>query len=245
MLAVAVEPNRPTVQREGAQVVVVGSFNPAIFSPAWFEVHEIVGADQVADADVQLIMPNVAVFRVGWLRCQVDNTRLTFDTEDSQEYSDSPRCCDGCAHPPASYSGIGDGSESIFPPFVSGPRGMASSRRHLDTEGDLEGVLTFPGMASVTLQGACGNKYPGSFNVTVQPSNLERPGVFLQTNDHFVLRVDDTQPKSRDDFVDMQIAFAAEPPNEDRIPIALEVLNKEWNASVDRSYEVLQRVLTL
>lgn len=224
---------------------MVGSFNPAIFSPAWFEVHEILGADQVADADVQLIMPNVAAFRVGWLNCQVDNTRLTLSTEDSQEFLTLRDAVMGVLtllpHTPVSVMGL----NRYFHVLYSDREAWHRVGDTLTPKEIWESVLTFPGMASVTLQGARGNKYPGSFNVTVQPSNVVRPGVFLQANDHFVLRVDDTQPKSRDDFVEMQISLAAEQPNEDRIAIALEVLNKEWTASMDRAYEALQRVLTL
>jgi hypothetical protein len=72
-----------------------------------------------------------------------------------------------------------------------------------------------------------------------------RPGVFISTNDHFVLRVDETPPKTRNEFVELQTALAVEEPSEDRVTTALQILNKEWTASMDRADAALQRVLTL
>ena len=51
----------------GTSIVLVGSFNPAIFTPAWFELHGLLpeGASEIADVDV--VHPQATSFTAEWL----------------------------------------------------------------------------------------------------------------------------------------------------------------------------------
>ena len=244
-VVVAAQESRPTVQQEGAQVVVVGRFNPAVFSPSWFEAHQMVGPEQAADAAVQVIMPRLAVFRVGWLACQVDDNRLTLSTETVQEFGTLRDVAIGVLttlpHTPISVMGLNRFFHVLYPNVESWHR----VGDVLTPKETWEGLFSFAGMQSVAIQGSRGGQYPGAVNVMIQPSNVVRPGVFISTNDHFVLRVDETPPKTRNEFVELQTALAVEEPSEDRVTTALQILNKEWTASMDRADAALQRVLTL
>ena len=51
----------------GCGVVLVGHFNPLIFSPSWFAKNGIVGEEEASAADVSVIHPEIAAFRMNRL----------------------------------------------------------------------------------------------------------------------------------------------------------------------------------
>src|SRR3712207_1383849 len=52
---------------EGATVVLLGSFNPAIFHPAWFAANGLIREEEARAAEIEIVHPNAAVFRTEWL----------------------------------------------------------------------------------------------------------------------------------------------------------------------------------
>lgn len=68
----------------GSTIVAVGSFNPAIFSPDWFEKNKLIGPQ---DADVARQFPNllvsrqVASFEIEWFGVQVLENRFTLTSK--------------------------------------------------------------------------------------------------------------------------------------------------------------------
>jgi hypothetical protein len=58
-------------------VVLLGNFNPTIFTPAWFEKYGLLTEDEAAAADVSVIHPNIARFSAAGLTVQVENTRFS------------------------------------------------------------------------------------------------------------------------------------------------------------------------
>ena len=239
-------PLRPAVQREGAQVVVLGNFNPGIFSPAWFAAHELIGEAQAADAEVQVIMPRLAVFRVGWLNCQVQDDRLSLGTEDSQELESVRDAMVSILallpHTPISMMGLNRYFHISFPSLDAWHR-----------VGDLlapkepwEGVLNLPGMRDVSIEGVRDDEFAGAVYVSVQPSTVVAPGVFFNLNDHYVLRVVESQPTTRADFLRKEFSERnVLAPSDSCIPIAIDILNKKWTDSMKHADTVLARVLSL
>ena len=55
----------------GVSVVVLGTFNPAIFTPAWFELHGLLPHGVDARAELTVAHPQVTAFTVDWLRLDV------------------------------------------------------------------------------------------------------------------------------------------------------------------------------
>jgi len=64
----------PTLEIFAAQLIVVGSFNPPIFSPEWLKSHGLIGSDD-CDAAIQndsyAITPEIARFETDWFSLQV------------------------------------------------------------------------------------------------------------------------------------------------------------------------------
>jgi hypothetical protein len=68
-------------QRE-ASIVIVGSFNPAIFQPAWMVRQEIVGPNDIDEAKVEVVTPEVARFPIAWGHVEVVRERFQVRTRD-------------------------------------------------------------------------------------------------------------------------------------------------------------------
>jgi hypothetical protein len=55
---------------EGLTIVVVGSFNPAIFHPAWFSRCNLIRQEEADSAKVEIVHSEVAQFSGDWFSVQ-------------------------------------------------------------------------------------------------------------------------------------------------------------------------------
>jgi hypothetical protein len=62
-------------------VVLLGNFNPAIFSPAWFAAQGLIGEQESEEAKVEIIHSDVAIFGLPWCRAQITRDRFSVFTE--------------------------------------------------------------------------------------------------------------------------------------------------------------------
>jgi hypothetical protein len=61
-------------------IVLVGKFNPAIFSPAWLAKSGIISDIESEKSEIQIIHPEIAQFDVGKFRVEVQQTRFQITT---------------------------------------------------------------------------------------------------------------------------------------------------------------------
>ena len=64
-------------ERLSASVVLVGKFNPAIFSPAWIAEIGLVDPKAAESAKLQVIHPDIAIFEVGGFSFDVRQNRFS------------------------------------------------------------------------------------------------------------------------------------------------------------------------
>lgn len=64
----------------GVTLVLVGNFNPAILTPAWFALHGLLPADAADNAELMLAHPEITSFRTDWLNLQATSDRLSVDS---------------------------------------------------------------------------------------------------------------------------------------------------------------------
>ena len=64
----------------GVEVVLLGDFNPAIFTPAWFAMHGLLPKAAADTADLQVAHRQLTVFSTDWLHLQVATNRFVADT---------------------------------------------------------------------------------------------------------------------------------------------------------------------
>ena len=61
-------------------IVVVGNFNPAIFTPAWFALHDLLPESAAAGANLLVAHPQITHFQADWLDLQVTTDRFKSET---------------------------------------------------------------------------------------------------------------------------------------------------------------------
>jgi hypothetical protein len=66
-----------TVLLDHMVVVLIGSFNPTIFQPAWFARYELIRQAEADAAEVKLITPQLAHFSTDWLELMVTRERFS------------------------------------------------------------------------------------------------------------------------------------------------------------------------
>jgi len=71
-----------TPELDTVSIVLRGTFNPAIFSPYWFEKYELI-ASKAEDADIQLIHPEVVSFKTDWLSLNSDKNSFSVETSEA------------------------------------------------------------------------------------------------------------------------------------------------------------------
>jgi hypothetical protein len=65
----------PKIHEDIASIVLVGSFNPAIFQPAWLAAKGLIRESESDAAVVELIHPEVAQYSAAWLHVLVTRER--------------------------------------------------------------------------------------------------------------------------------------------------------------------------
>jgi|CZKU01.1.fsa_nt_gi hypothetical protein len=72
----------PKVHEDQFAIVLRGNFNPAIFQPAWFAAKGLIRESEATAAAIEMVHPELAQFRAGWLQVSVTRDRFVATTED-------------------------------------------------------------------------------------------------------------------------------------------------------------------
>lgn len=68
-------------ENNSVSIVLLGSFNAAIFHPAWFVANNLLSKNNLESSEVEIILKEIAVFKIGdWLRIQVVPDRFIAET---------------------------------------------------------------------------------------------------------------------------------------------------------------------
>jgi len=66
-----------TPERNGAQIALVGSFNPSIFSPDWFKSNNLIPSESFPDDALEIIHPEIAKFHTNEIAIEVRKDKFT------------------------------------------------------------------------------------------------------------------------------------------------------------------------
>lgn len=64
----------------GMSVVAVGDFSPAVFTPAWFALYNLLPRNAVDSSNVQIVSSEVTAFSYEWLRVEATRNHLIITT---------------------------------------------------------------------------------------------------------------------------------------------------------------------
>ena len=182
----------------GVDVVLVGDFNPAIFSPKWFAANGLIRETAAERADLGVIHQEIADFTADWLRIQV--TRDKFVAASVQApfarlrdlvHSVFRECL---FHTPLRGFGINYSVHFLVDSLATRDQlGTALVplepwgpwRKRLDLDGRHGGMTSL----RVSQMRPADRDEGGQINVTVEPSNRvgasSGTGVFVSVNHHF------------------------------------------------------------
>ena len=219
----------------GVVIVMIGRFNPAIFTPAWFALHGLL-PEKVADgARLQVAHDQVTSFSADWLTLQVTPDRFLAETEQSP----CVRLCDLVTrvfkeylpHTPAMQLGINrwvhfkvkSATERVRVGRILAPVQPWGQWGESIEQGSEHGGLRALTMTQV----APGERTATDrINVTVEPSSRigeGRLGIYVNVNDHF--EIDTTGPGSAERL--------------------MELLDRQFNASLQHSEAIIDQFMSL
>lgn len=230
----------PRIVHEGANIVVRGRFNPAIFSPRWFRDEELIGDVEYDAAKIEIISPRASIFELGWARVHVSEDTFQVATEDADEFERLRDIAVGVLkllrHTPLMALGINRDFHVQVEDFEALNRiGDAITPKNI-----WEPPLKFAGMRSVTMWGSRTDLYGGHLSVQVEPSMRVPNGVFIAQNDHYDLTVREAIAQNR--------ISAYEDSNREseltssKIDIAIDVLGSNWSESLISAERVVASI---
>jgi hypothetical protein len=171
----------------GASVVAIGSFNPAIFSPAWFSKQGLLANGEADDAEVEAILPQAAKFRLDWLEVAVLPNRLIMSTSQPQSVRVLRDLVTGTfqllRHSPISAFGLN--RDAHFK--IDDADRLQQIGDALVSKQPFNDVRNDPRTLTVRLQGSRLDDHKGQYIVTIEPSGVVTPGIYVGTNEHFDL----------------------------------------------------------
>lgn len=225
-------PTKPEI--EGVDVVLRGSFNPAIFTPAWFCARQLLPKTAEDGATLHIAHPQICAFEFEWLRFRVDDDRFQLATTMAPHVRVrnlvSAVFRDHLPHTPLHVLGINRSMHFL----VDNPtlrdtigKSLAPPAAWGEWAEQADGGVGSFGMTSLTMtQNQIEGRSPkDTINVTVQPSlrvGEGKQGVYVSVNDHY---------ENIDQGGDA--------------PTLMNALEKEFEASLKRSEELIDHVASL
>jgi hypothetical protein len=189
----------PILDRTAA--VLVGNLNPAIFTPAWFQLNGVISPEDAAGATVHVIHPELAQFDMGVFNIMVDTQKfmVSCTTTHHEMTRDLIIATFGAVLMHTPISAIGINREIHFDTgdfWVRNAVGdqLAPKGAWGDWASELDNTGKSPtqagGLASMTMRQARLGEIPGYILATIQPSQLPQlreQGIYIGINNHYDL----------------------------------------------------------
>ena len=227
---------RITPEMDTVSVVVIGHFNPAIFTPAWFALHELLPQRAATSAELNLAHPEITQFQSDWLNLQVTRDRFVAQTTQAPYIRVSDLAVrvfkDHLSHTPLRAFGIN--REVHFCVLTAAERdriGRALAPvepwgtwgQQLGTSGE-QGGMTSLTMTQVAIEGRPAGDH---INVAVEPSKRVGDGVvgvYVRVNDHY----------AADETVGSDFSVKL-----------METLEKDFDSSLGRGENIIDHIMSL
>lgn len=170
---------------EGFLAVLVGNFNPGIIQPAWLAYHQLILEDEFKKAEIEIIRPEIAIYRVGALTLRVLVERFQVESSTAECVGPMRDFVVGIfrllEQTPISKFGINRNMHFRMPSSEA----WHKVGHQLVPKELWRGIIDEPGTRSVTVIGKRHGSPSKHFQATVEPSVKIENGVFIGTNEHF------------------------------------------------------------
>lgn len=212
---------QPEIQK--SSIVLLGSFNPQIFQPAWFAAEGLIQGKESKEAKIEIIHNEFVIFSLDWLRLTVTRDRFALETLQEPYYEVMRDLALGTfdilKHTPVSKLGI-----NLSMHFKMNTYDEWHQFGHqLAPKKKWNQVLKKPGLYSLTIEGSVNrDNLKGFIRVKVEPSRPIVPGVFIDINDHYEVN-DDNSAKASEAIMN--------------------ILQNSWDRSIKRSKEIIYTLM--
>ena len=226
---------RITLEIEAVSIVLVGNFNPVIFTPAWFALHGLLPEKVAITAQLVVAHEEIVQFSTEWLRLEV--TRDQFRAETVQAPYVRIRDLvirvfrEHLHHTPVRAFGINRKVHFLVKSYAARDA-LGKKLAPVEPWGDLGRELgldgEYGGLRSLVMTQTQPEGRPegGRINITVEPSSHignGRLGVYVACNDHYAIA--DAEPSAAGD--------------------SMEFLEKSFEASLSRSEKIIDHIMSL
>ena len=181
-------PSNRTPEAEGLDVVVVGSFNPAIFHPEWFLRQNLIGDQDAKDATIKVVSGQVTEVRLCGLKLLCIAERFSLGTSNVSQAARIQDLLLGIfsvlPHTPIAACGI-----NPLAHYRVDNAAYWHKIGHTLAPKELVWNELFqqPGMQSLTIKSPREGDFAGEVNITVEPSAKYSPGILVRSNYHYGL----------------------------------------------------------
>lgn len=200
-------------------IVLVGTFNPAIFQPMWLAINGLIRKEE-ADAVIEkgkdenfVVLNNITQYSLEWAALRVQRERFQLITEKASE----KEICDLTVgifrlleHTPITAVGL---NQSAHFEIDAEEKWHTIGHRLAPKPGIWDDILQKPGLQTLTVKGTRPDGKEGCVLVRIEPSTKFKYGVYVDVNDHFQM----TEPKAKE---------------------ATRVVQEEWDASKTRATKI-------
>lgn len=212
-------------EKQAVNIVIRGSFNPAIFNPSWFALNQLLSSGEVETADVKIIHADIALFTIDWLQLRVVPDRFQAITTQESHYERLRDLALGVfdllTHTPVIALGI---NREFHVRFQSVSVWNEVGHRLVQKE-DWRSLLEDPRTASLVVHGKRPDGLNGYIGVRIEPSPLGSPALYIEVNDHYQFQSDPKVPLGTSE--------------------AVQVLRERWNESMQRSFSIAAGLASL
>ena len=176
----------PLAEHDQSSIVMLGSFNPRIFQPAWLVRHALLPPEAESESRIHLINNDISVFETDWCRLEVMNERFALQSLATPAVESLRDLAQGIfeilQYTPITMVGLNSsahfslGTADVWHAFGEA---LAPKSKIWDP------ILKNPGTLALTIQGERPDAYKGHVNVKIEPSARVRFGLFIETNEEY------------------------------------------------------------
>jgi hypothetical protein len=181
-----------SLELEGASIVVLGSFNPAIFQPRWLGAQGLLRPEEVENATVKLIQNDFAEFTTEWLHLQVMPERFAAHVSSAAQLpllrEFVVNVLELLPHTPVTAVGL----NRMFDYSAGSNAAWHTIGHRLAPKEPWLGFLSSPGMRELAMEGRRPDAIDGGvIQLKVKPSPKVKYGVNIDLNEEFRKRETD------------------------------------------------------
>ncbi|MEM6738058.1 MAG: hypothetical protein AAF620_18515 [Bacteroidota bacterium] len=175
--------NPEKIELERLSIVLIGSFNPKIFHPAWLSANGLIRSSEAETAEKMFIHNNVSVFELDWMSINVTPDRFTINTLQPAYYEIVRDLVSGMfeilEHTPMTAMGVN--FESHY--GMSKPERLRSVSNEIIDIKKWESIFDKPELNSLSVKTSKPEDL-GYYLIRVEESIRIANGLYIQTNDH-------------------------------------------------------------